>query len=422
MKAKTIIWSALPLAAWAAHALDISGKVLTKAFGPIAGAKVCAQAEPDKCATSAADGTFRLQGAVSVRPHERLAQAYTLEYRRGAFALNAPEAARARLEWFSAGGRSLAAREASLAAGRNALEAPAHDGQGLLILRVTTEKFSLSWKTVLGAGAGSSSTPGAGQAGAAAFAAVAKTAAPSALVATADGYANGGYQPAAETETGVLIVLGGAGENVKLLFDGKTFNGWDQNSGKTIGGATGSWEIKDDALSAKGTTRGTLTPKDDYASFRLFFTLRHVHDASMGGDHTPCIVIWGMPRDALPNDALGGVQFQPPNAGHWDYRPGKNNGGGSAFTSLGGAGLNSKDWNQCELYADATTSTAKLACCKAEEGKPCKGLPKLQWKESGWAKKSPWGFQIHNKGLKDQFKNVSIEVDPVVKDLISPKF
>ena len=51
------------------------------------------------------------------------------------------------------------------------------------------------------------------------------------------------------------------------------------------------------------------------------FTMRHV---SGNPDHQACVLIFcSRPQPGeKPLDALGGIQFQVPNGGHWDYRPG----------------------------------------------------------------------------------------------------
>jgi hypothetical protein len=162
-----------------------------------------------------------------------------------------------------------------------------------------------------------------------------------------------------------------------------------------------------------------LVPAKDYGTFRLMFTLRQL--PSPGSAHRPCFVFFGMPRDSLNNDALGGIQFQAPYNSGWDYRPGKNNSGGGAFTKVG-SGADAKTWAMCEFIADMATSSAKMACCNTggDGDKPCRSSEIVRWKEAGWARKPrPWGFQIHNTGLYDEYKNVVIEEDPESLDFIT---
>lgn len=379
----------ISIAVLSAQALDVSGTVYDKVFRPVPGALVCLQANPGTCVTSGADGAFHFRGAATALASWR-ETGPVHGVRRGLPAWDGPRGEAP--AWFSGDGRKL---------GRGRLQ-------------------SLSWKA-----AGPGRAPGAAvstEAAASFRSALAKAAAPSALSVSKAGFAETVYQPVLETETGVLIVLGGAGEKVSLLFNGKNLDGWLPSSGRTIGGAAaaGSWTVKDGALHSEGTVRGVLVPKEDYADFRLIFTVRHLKTDAGKADHYPCFLFWGHPRDALPNDALGALQFEPPTPLVWDYRPGKPGAGGTAFTKLG-AKFDEYKWTQCEVFADAAASQARMACCDATAG-PCGGARELvRWKEAGWAKKSPWGFQVHNTGLHDEYRNITIEVDPAVRDLITTR-
>ncbi|HXK07568.1 MAG TPA: DUF1080 domain-containing protein, partial [Verrucomicrobiae bacterium] len=115
------------------------------------------------------------------------------------------------------------------------------------------------------------------------------------------------------------------------LFDGRTLDGWMQidRSGEIVAG----WEVKDGAMSSTGAGRGVIYTARDFSRFRLMFTMRHV---SGNPDHQACVLIFCRRPQAgeKPLDALGGIQFQVPNGGHWDYRPGMNNAGGAEFTKV----------------------------------------------------------------------------------------
>ena len=97
--------------------------------------------------------------------------------------------------------------------------------------------------------------------------------------------------------------------------------------------AANGWEARDGAMASKGTGRGVIYTEKDFSRFRLTFTMRHV---SGKPDHQACVLIFcTRPQgDEKPLDALGGIQFQVPNGGHWDYRPGKNTAGGPEFTTV----------------------------------------------------------------------------------------
>lgn len=93
------------------------------------------------------------------------------------------------------------------------------------------------------------------------------------------------------------------------------------------------WVVKDGAMASTGAGRGVLYTAKDYSRYRLLFTMRHI---SGNPDHQACVLIFcSRPQPGeKPLDALAGIQFQVPNGGHWDYRPGMNNNGGQEFTSV----------------------------------------------------------------------------------------
>ena len=79
--------------------------------------------------------------------------------------------------------------------------------------------------------------------------------------------------------------------------------------------------MKDGAMASTGSGRGVICTAKDYSRYRLIFTMRHV---TGNPDHQACVLIFCIrpQADEKPLDALGGIQFQVPNGGHWDYRPG----------------------------------------------------------------------------------------------------
>jgi hypothetical protein len=161
--------------------------------------------------------------------------------------------------------------------------------------------------------------------------------------------------------------------------------------------------------------RGYLYTNQDYGSFRWIFTLRHVT-----GGHAPCVLVWGThPPPAL--DALGALQFQPPNGSSWDYRPGKNNAGGAYFTKVMHPAFDQTMWNQCELLANATTGVARMACCTIPMGATrCKASEVLDFKDATWTNhKAPLGLQVHNGGLIDEYKDLYVEANPAQDMFIS---
>jgi hypothetical protein len=108
------------------------------------------------------------------------------------------------------------------------------------------------------------------------------------------------------------------------LFDGRTLDGWiDLEKNDTAAG----WIVKDGVMASTGTGRGVIYTAKDYRRYRLTFTMRHVSGAP---DHQACVLIFCTrpSGEDKPLGALGGIQFQVPNGGHWDYRPGMNTAGG----------------------------------------------------------------------------------------------
>jgi hypothetical protein len=177
-----------------------------------------------------------------------------------------------------------------------------------------------------------------------------------------------------------------------------------------------AWTVKDGAMSSLGAGRGVIYTKDEYNKYRLVFTMRH-----LGGppsDHAPCVLIFGAtpPPGEKGLDALGGIQFQPPNGGSWDYRPGKNNNGKDLFTRIVNPRFNSREWHQVELLVDAETGTARMA---VSQPVGTKAVEVLTFNDPSAGKKGPIAWQMHNKGLFDEFKDVRIEENPAEDRLIT---
>jgi len=193
---------------------------------------------------------------------------------------------------------------------------------------------------------------------------------------------------------------GGAGGSVSAglhsIFDGKTTDGWPMYP-------AGNCVVKDGTLASSGVGRGWCATKDDYKHYRILFKL---HPGGTGG-HAPTVLIFNTraPEGQKGLDALGGIQFQPPNGGHWDYRPGKNT-AGAGFTKIGGPGPAVDGWYQCEMIVNAMTGEAKMACG---------GKDVLHYKQADAGKVGPWAIQTHNKGITDAYKDIQIE-DNITSD------
>ena len=193
-----------------------------------------------------------------------------------------------------------------------------------------------------------------------------------------------------------------AGETISL-FDGTTLNGWIQVPAN-------SWEVKNGAMASKGVGRGYIYTVGQYSHYRLMFTLRQV-----SGDHQPCVLIFGQyPPPSL--DALGAIQFQPPNGGHWDYRPGHNNGGGSLFTRPNSTSFSRNQWARVEMLVNAATGRARMAVAQPVG---TRAIENLRFNDITAGRRGPIAWQMHNRGIFDEFKDVTVEINPVVDDLLT---
>lgn len=194
------------------------------------------------------------------------------------------------------------------------------------------------------------------------------------------------------------------------LFDGKTLNGWIQIPAN-------SWEVKDGVIASLGKGRGVLYTTNQYDHYRLMFSVKHV---SGNPDHKAAVLFFCTSPSEGQNgaDALAGIQFQVPTGSHWDYRPGHNNNGGDAFALFPRGPADFREWSRVELLVDAKTGTARVAVAQPVGSK---AVEAGTFTDSTAGKRGPFAFQMHNGGLFDEYKDITIEVDPVVNDLITTK-
>jgi hypothetical protein len=181
--------------------------------------------------------------------------------------------------------------------------------------------------------------------------------------------------------------------------------------------ASPGWIVKDGAMASTGAGRGVIYTAKDYSHYRLMFTMRHV---SGKPDHQACVLIFcTRPAPAeLALDALGGIQFQVPNGGHWDYRPGKNIAGGPEFTKVTEVKYDPHEWSRVEILADASKGTARMAVAQPVGGK---AVEVLDFTDPTAGKPGPIAWQMHNAGLFDEYKDVVLEENPANNDLITVK-
>ena len=107
-----------------------------------------------------------------------------------------------------------------------------------------------------------------------------------------------------------------------------------------------------------------------------------------------------------------------PNGGHWDYRKGHNNGGSGEFTSVPHPKFDPHQWSRVEILVDATKGVARMAVAQPVGSKAVEVLD-FNVPEAG--KTGPIAWQMHNKGLFDEYKDVTIEVDPKDDELVTVK-
>jgi hypothetical protein len=206
----------------------------------------------------------------------------------------------------------------------------------------------------------------------------------------------------------------GMGEpsNITSLFNGKTLDGWVQSPAD-------AWTVKDGAMASKGIGRGVIYTKDDYGSFRLIFTMRHL-PSDPGADHQACVLFFC--TRPVPGqkelDALGGIQFQVPPGYPWDYRPGHNTDKEPIFKHLPHPKFNASEWSRVEILVNAKTGTARLAVAQPVGSK---AVEILDFNDPTAGKTGPIALQMHNKGLYDEYKDITIEVDPPDDELITVK-
>lgn len=202
------------------------------------------------------------------------------------------------------------------------------------------------------------------------------------------------------------------------LFDGKTLEGWRASvKGTNTADITKAWTVKDGAMVSLGEGRGVLHTEKEYGNYRVIFTMRHI--GGPPSDHQACVLIFcTAPTDGKALDALGGIQFQPPNGGSWDYRPGKNNSGKGLFTRLPHPKFDAHEWSQVELLVNADAGTARMAVAQPVG---TKAYEVLTFKDPTAGKRGPIAWQMHNKGLFDEYKDVRIEENPTEENLISVK-
>jgi hypothetical protein len=212
---------------------------------------------------------------------------------------------------------------------------------------------------------------------------------------------------AANIDSLTVVTSGGGGTgpfgdpNLVSMFNGTDLTGWTSSAG-------GLWTVTGGAIHGNGTARGWLYYNHQVGTFRWIFDVRQV-----SGNHQPTVLIWGTTTPI--RDALSAIQFQPPNGGHWDYRPGHNNGGSGLFTQVPHTKLDVHQWAQCELIGNMATGVAKMACGQLTGGATttCNAVEVLDFKDVTAGQVGPLAIQVHNSGIHDEYQGLYLE-SPVV--------
>ncbi|MGD0797498.1 MAG: family 16 glycoside hydrolase [Acidobacteriaceae bacterium] len=179
--------------------------------------------------------------------------------------------------------------------------------------------------------------------------------------------------------------------------------------------AATAWVVKDGTIASTGIGRSVIYTAKDYSRYRLMLTMRHL---SGNPDHYACILLFCTRPvgDEKPMDALGGIQFGLPNGNHWDYRGGGSNLGDAFFTTVTKVQNDPRAWSQVELLVDAAKGTARMAVAQPPGSK---AVEVLDFKDPTGGKVGPIALQMHNPGLFDEYKDLSIELDPKDDRLIT---
>jgi hypothetical protein len=242
----------------------------------------------------------------------------------------------------------------------------------------------------------------------AAFSSSAATSAPYSLLFKKVMYVSSTVNVPAGTQKSLAVQLSLV-DTIITLFDGKTLNGWHDSPANT-------WTVNapDSSLEETGLYRGFLFTANKYFYYRVIYSVRQLNTTFA---HWPCVLFFGTDT-AL--DALGAPQIQLPYSWTWDYRPAYNSSDLIHFTILDTfPSLNRNAWAQCELLVNAATGTARSAVAQPPG---TKAIEVVDFKDTTIPKvPSYFALQSHQAGIYDEYKDITIEVNPKVNDLITTK-
>jgi hypothetical protein len=153
-----------------------------------------------------------------------------------------------------------------------------------------------------------------------------------------------------------------------------------------------------------------------YSFYRVIYTMRQV----IRVNHDPGVLFFGTDTTA---DALEAVMVALPDNWGWDYRGGGSKNlmtGGSTVVTFFGSGETPAEltqWSTCELLVNSATGTAKAACAQPVGTKAAEVVAF----QDPTTPNVPSYFAIlcHTGGEDDEYKDITMEVNPAVDALIT---
>jgi hypothetical protein len=195
------------------------------------------------------------------------------------------------------------------------------------------------------------------------------------------------------------------------IFDGKTLNGWSLADNAKP--SSFSVNVADGAIASTGGVRASLYYSQKYSFYRVIYTERQV--VRVG--HDPGVLFFGTDPT---KDALSGLMFALPDSWGWDYL-----GGGSSNLTVTPAPnppkIDLTQWARCELLVNSATGTAQAACAQPVG---TKAVPVMSFSAAKAKLNIPnvpsyFGILCHTAGEVDEYKDITLEVNPAVNALIT---
>jgi hypothetical protein len=127
-------------------------------------------------------------------------------------------------------------------------------------------------------------------------------------------------------------------EGWKLLFNGKSLNGWEGRP-TSQAGTKGDWKVKDGALACLGTVPSWISTNEFFSDYRLMLQFRGPEKVNSG-------VFLRSQKEGQPH--ITGYELQI-----WDYQPaGYNTGSLVGSLKADPVKILPGEWNQYEITAD----------------------------------------------------------------------